>query len=91
MLISFKFLMEFGFDQVIHIFCSDPKVVAVSIHFEDFKVLTMKVIIQKIIIINFKHSEFGVVEDKDTKVNWQMKVNFLFSFFYFVIILRKSS
>ena len=47
MLSSFKFFIEFGFDQVLYIFCSDPKVVAVSIHFKDFKVLTMKVIIPK--------------------------------------------
>ena len=28
MLVSFKFFTEFGFDQILHIFCSNPEIVA---------------------------------------------------------------
>ena len=68
MLISFKFFKEFGFNQVLQIFCSDSEVVAVCVGFEDLKVFTMKVIVQKI-VIKLEHSEFGVVENKDTEMN----------------------
>ena len=68
MLVSFKFFMEFGFNQVLQIFCSDCEIVAVCVGFEDLKVFTVKVIVQKI-VIKFEHSEFGIVENKDTEMN----------------------
>ena len=68
MLVSFKVFTEFGFDQIFHIFSSNSEIVAVRVHLEDLKVFMMKVIVQKI-VIKFEHSEFGIVEDKDTKMN----------------------
>ena len=85
MFVSLKFFTEFGFDQNLHGFCRNSEVVAVSIFFE--KVLMMKVIIQQI-VIKYELSEAGVAEDKDTKMNWSVEVNFLFSFLYFIIIIR---
>ena len=45
MLVSFKFFTEFGFNKILHIFCSDSEVVAVRVHFENLKVFAMKVIV----------------------------------------------
>ena len=44
----------------------------------------MKVIVQKV-LVELKHSKFGIVEYKDTDANGKVKVNFLFGLFHFVI------